>query len=98
MGKLILINVHPVFFSAIESESTSRSSSKNKQIRPEDYSGYDSVSRVHHSDLKHREWFVFDNALVLPEYIVEYELVTKGHLQAESHGLQYVLCERRSDA
>ena len=76
--------------SATESDSASRSSSKNKKIRPEDYSGYDSVSRAHHSDLKHREWFIFDNALVLPEYIVEYELVTKAHLQAESHGLQCV--------
>ena len=35
-----------------------------------------SVYRIKENDQKQRMWFVLDNALVLPEYLVEFEYVT----------------------
>ena len=35
-----------------------------------------SVFRTKENDQKQRMWFVLDNALVLPEYLVEFEYVT----------------------
>jgi len=34
---------------------------------------WDSVYRIKHDDPKQKQWFIFDSALVLPEYLVEYE-------------------------
>ena len=38
--------------------------------------GVQSVFRTKENDQKQRMWFVLDNALVLPEYLVEFEYVT----------------------
>ena len=49
------------------------------KIRRQDYStGVDSVYRGKPGDPKQRVWFAFDNAIVLPEYLVEcvYETFT----------------------
>jgi hypothetical protein len=49
------------------------------------YKGAQSVYRVKESDAKQRLWFVFDNALVLPEYLVEFEYIPlKRDLRADS--------------
>ncbi len=40
------------------------------------YSGVQSVYRTKENDQKQRMWFVLDNALVLPEYLVEFEYIT----------------------
>ena len=42
-------------------------------IRREDYTSYSSVYRAAGTDPKQRRWFVFEPALVLPEYLVEVE-------------------------
>ena len=38
--------------------------------------GVQSVFRTKENDQKQRMWFVLDNALVLPEYLVEFEYIT----------------------
>jgi len=38
--------------------------------------GIQSVFRTKENDQKQRMWFVLDNALVLPEYLVEFEYIT----------------------
>ena len=38
--------------------------------------GVQSVFRTKENDQKQRMWFVLDNALVLPEYLVEFEYMT----------------------
>jgi Leucine-rich repeat (LRR) protein len=40
---------------------------------PEKYPGCTSVVRSKLEDTKQKEWFVFDNALILPEYLLEFE-------------------------
>ena len=42
-------------------------------IRREDYNSFASVYRAAGTDPKQRRWFVFEPALVLPEYLVEVE-------------------------
>lgn len=39
------------------------------------YNHVSSVFRTKENDQKQRLWFVFDNALVLPEYLVEFDYV-----------------------
>jgi len=43
-----------------------------------DYNGFSSVYRIHGNDGKQRQWFVFEPALVLPEYLVELEYGLRG--------------------
>jgi hypothetical protein len=43
------------------------------RILPEMYPEHNSVFRLKPTDPKQRSWFVFDHALVLPEYLVEFE-------------------------
>jgi hypothetical protein len=40
------------------------------------YNGVQSVFRTKENDQKQRMWFILDNTLVLPEYLVEFEYVT----------------------
>jgi hypothetical protein len=40
------------------------------------YNHVSSVFRTKENDPKQRLWFVFDNALVLPEYLVEFDYVS----------------------
>jgi len=47
-----------------------------------DYEGFSSVYRIVGADGKQRQWFVFDPALVLPEYLVDLEYVSR-HSTAE---------------
>ena len=39
--------------------------------------------RVNTNDAKQREWFVFDNRLVLPEYLIEFDLITQATREEE---------------
>jgi Leucine-rich repeat (LRR) protein len=45
---------------------------------PEKYPGKTSVVRSKQGDSKQKEWFVFENALILPEYLVEFEYDTSS--------------------
>jgi hypothetical protein len=54
------------------------------------YNHVSSVFRTKETDQKQRLWFVFDNALVLPEYLVEFDYISnKGNLN-ENKKLQDV--------
>eukprot|EP00945_MAST-04E_sp_MAST-4E-sp1_P005291 g5291.t1 len=58
-----------------------------KSIRQSVYPDAHAVYRTNASDPKQREWFVFDNALVLPEYLIEFDLVTQSNkMQATPSG------------
>ena len=48
----------------------------------EDYDGFSSVYRLAGADGKQRQWFIFDHALVLPEYLVEFDYSLQ-HQRAE---------------
>jgi Leucine-rich repeat (LRR) protein len=48
---------------------------------PERYPSNQSVSQCKKDDAKQKEWFVFENAMVLPEYLVEFEYVTATQRQ-----------------
>lgn len=51
------------------------------QVDTKMYNHVSSVFRTKESDQKQRLWFVFDNALVLPEYLVEFDYISnKGAL------------------
>ena len=64
------------------SESSRGSSTLNgngeKTIKQSAYPEFDAVYRVNANDAKQREWFVFDNGLVLPEYLIEFDLITQA--------------------
>lgn len=44
-------------------------------ILPPDNHEYQSIFRVKQSDPKQRLWFILDNALALPEYLVEFDYI-----------------------
>jgi Leucine-rich repeat (LRR) protein len=50
----------------------------NRPICEEDYEGFSSVYRPMEAEGKQREWYVFEPALVLPEYLVEIEYTATG--------------------
>lgn len=43
-----------------------------------------SVYRTKEGDAKQRMWFVLDNALALPEYLVEFDYITNPKSAAEN--------------
>jgi hypothetical protein len=49
--------------------------SDGPHVLPDLYPGATAVYRTHGAgaDSKHRTWYIFDDALALPEYMVEYE-------------------------
>jgi len=49
-----------------------------------------SIFRTKENDQKQRLWFVFDNALVLPEYLVEFDYVNNKSVAAETKRLSDV--------
>ena len=54
---------------------------KYAQVDTKMYNHVSSVFRTKENDPKQRLWFVFDNALVLPEYLVEFDYISnKGAL------------------
>ena len=44
-------------------------------VTPWKYPGYHSIYRARREDPKQRTWYFFDNALIIPEYLIEYEYV-----------------------
>lgn len=52
-------------------------------VHHDDYDGAQTVYRTCPTDPKQREWFVLDNAVALPEYLVEYEYVTVAEKERE---------------
>eukprot|EP00854_Cymbomonas_tetramitiformis_P014094 gene14094-16667_t len=63
---------------SVELASTTGPKGEPMKILPEMYAEHNSVFRIKASDPKQRLWFVFDHALVLPEYLVEYEYDVKA--------------------
>lgn len=51
------------------------------------YSHVSSIFRNKENDQKQRLWFVFDNALVLPEYLVEFDYITDQQMLSENKRL-----------
>jgi hypothetical protein len=54
------------------------------------YNQVSSIFRTKETDQKQRLWFVFDNALVLPEYLVEFDYVVNKNSAIESKRLSDV--------
>lgn len=48
-----------------------------RMLAQADYPGANSVFRVKPGDSKQRQWFIFDSALALPEYVIEFEYQMK---------------------
>ena len=53
--------------------ATDTSQSQQCLINRNTMPGYDALFKVKQNNPKQRMWYVFDNALVLPEYVVEFE-------------------------
>ena len=51
------------------------------------YSHVSSIFRSKENDQKQRLWFVFDNALVLPEYLVEFDYIISQQSAVETKRL-----------
>ena len=51
------------------------------------YSHVSSIFRSKENDSKQKLWFVFDNALVLPEYLVEFDYITNHTNSSEAKKL-----------
>ena len=71
-----------------DGSDTSRASSVllgngTKTIKQGEYPEFDAVYEVNTNDAKQREWFVFDNRLVLPEYLIEFDLITQATREEE---------------
>eukprot|EP00736_Rhodelphis_marinus_P010350 Rmarinus@m.14060 len=49
---------------------------ESERVRSSAFSGYNAVYSAKSDDAKQRTWCVFDHALVLPEYIVEFEYLS----------------------
>ena len=43
---------------------------------------WDSVYRTKPDDPKQKQWYIFDSALILPEYLVEYENISIDQAEA----------------
>ena len=56
----------------------------SRPIVLEDYDSANSVFRVKPGDSKQREWFIFDHALALPEYVIEFEYVLQKPVHVPS--------------
>lgn len=54
------------------------------------YNHVSSIFRTKENDQKQRLWFVFDNALVLPEYLVEFDYISNKTSAAETKKLSDV--------
>eukprot|EP00817_Percolomonadidae_sp_ATCC50343_P006469 CAMPEP_0117419046 /NCGR_PEP_ID=MMETSP0758-20121206/704_1 /TAXON_ID=63605 /ORGANISM="Percolomonas cosmopolitus, Strain AE-1 (ATCC 50343)" /LENGTH=1291 /DNA_ID=CAMNT_0005199911 /DNA_START=513 /DNA_END=4388 /DNA_ORIENTATION=- len=69
-----------VFLGSFTHEQRSTSGKRNTgkratKISQKKYPNYDSIYRIKSNDSKQRIWFIFDNKLILPEYLIEYEFV-----------------------
>jgi hypothetical protein len=54
------------------------------------YNHVSSIFRTKENDQKQRLWFVFDNALVLPEYLVEFDYISNKVSASDNKKLQDV--------
>ena len=68
-----------VFLARCAQEKVAKSGGSAPPLNQAGYDGFSSVYRMAGPDGKQRQWFVFDHALVLPEYLVELEYVLKHH-------------------
>ena len=66
-----------------------------KTIKQGDYPEFDAVYRVNTNDAKQREWFVFDNRLVLPEYLIEFDLITQATREEEEGSTGEIKSKRK---
>ncbi len=57
-----------------ERKTPRKNDENSNSVSQENYPNYDSVYRVKPDDTKQRTWFIFDHQLIMPEYLVEYEL------------------------
>ena len=53
--------------------------------------------RVNTNDAKQREWFVFDNRLVLPEYLIEFDLITQATREEEEGSTEEIKSKEKED-
>ena len=77
LGARLLIT--KVFLARCAQEKVAKSGGSAPPLNQAGYDGFSSVYRMAGPDGKQRQWFVFDHALVLPEYLVELEYVLKHH-------------------
>ena len=68
-----------------------------KTIKQGDYPEFDAVYRVNTNDAKQREWFVFDNRLVLPEYLIEFDLITQATREEEEGSTEEIKSKEKED-
>ena len=61
---------------------------KYAQVDTKMYDHVSSVFRTKENDQKQRLWFVFDNALVLPEYLVEFDYLTNNKNQQSQEDIK----------
>ena len=61
-------------------ELTAKENYNQSPLKEEDFSAYTTVViiifiefRVKDSESRHRMWFIFDNNLILPEYLIEFD-------------------------
>lgn len=71
-GRLLICKV---FLGVFTHELSSKISKMDNSISRKNYPNYDSVYRTKIGDTKQRLWFIFDSDLILPEYLVEYEIL-----------------------
>lgn len=80
-GTLLIAKVFLGSFTHEQSSRTNKSTIKSpnntkptrSRITPSKYPNYDSIYLIKSGDTKQRMWFIFDNKLILPEYLIEYE-------------------------
>ena len=65
-------------YSFFNPEVSNSEAFKKQVVDQKQYLDDYTVFRVKESDPKHKLWFVLDNHLVLPEYLAEFEYVSKS--------------------
>ena len=72
--------------------------SPDAAVRPSKFPDYDALYRLNPADPKQRSWFIFDHALVLPEYMIEFELKPKGKEGENTNGKETKKRKRKEPA
>ena len=78
--------VAKVFLGKCTQEAGGSGTKSKPKIHADGYAGYNSVYRCKANDQKQRTWFAFEQSLVLPEYLVEFEYEYSGR-DASTTGL-----------
>jgi Leucine-rich repeat (LRR) protein len=76
-GKLLIAKVYLGKYVQENRTAEYDDGSAEKILTSSDYQAANSVFRVKPGDSKQRQWFIFDHALALPEYVIEFEYQLK---------------------